>query len=61
MNPEIKITRYPYEEPYHLNLIMEVSNGVQASKMEFYINTDSLTEIADSLEKFPTHKDQVFL
>jgi hypothetical protein len=40
---------------------MEVSNGIQSSEMEFYINTESLVEFADALEAFPKQKDHVFL
>lgn len=61
MNPGITIFRYPYEEPYHLQLTMVVSNGHQVSRMDFYIDTDSLIELADTLEKFPDHIGHDFL
>ena len=61
MNSWITITRYPYEEPYQLNLLMTASNGRQLGEIEFYINTDDLNEIADILEEFPRHASDVYL
>jgi len=61
MKTSIKITRYLYEEPYHLNLAMEVSNGHLKGQLEFYINADDLIEIADVLEEFPRHASAVHL
>jgi hypothetical protein len=40
---------------------MEVSNGKQKWKMEYYDNAQSLIEWAKNLEIFPRHKDDVFL
>ena len=37
MNQSIKITRIPYEEPYHLNLIFEATNGSSVGQIEIYI------------------------
>jgi hypothetical protein len=34
MKPYIRITRCPYEKPYHLNLVMTASNGQLAGKLE---------------------------
>jgi hypothetical protein len=61
MHPYIRITRHPYEEPYHINLALDASNGKQKWKLEFYDNAESLTTLADNLEIFPRHKDDVFL
>lgn len=61
MTPYICITRYPYEEPYHLNLVMSVSNGSTSSALEFYLGADTLTEWADAYEKFPQHAQSVYL
>ncbi len=61
MNPYIRITRYPYEEPYHLNLMMTASNGHLCGKLEFYLNTAALIEWADAMETFPKHAQSVFL
>jgi hypothetical protein len=57
----VKITRTPYEEPFHLQLLLEVSNGKQAASLEIYLNTDSLREMADGLEKFPRHATDNYL
>jgi len=61
MKPCIKIIRQPYEEPYHLNLIIAASNGRQSGEFEFYINADNLVEIANELEQFPRHETHVYL
>jgi len=61
MRQYIRITRKPYEEPYHLNLVMEASNGVQKAQLEFYDNAESLSTLAKELEVFPRHKDHAFL
>lgn len=61
MQPYLKFTRCPYEEPYHLNLILAASNGRNAAQIEFYIGRDTLTGWADGLETFPRHRDDVYL
>jgi hypothetical protein len=61
MTPSIKITRYPYEEPYHLNLVMEATNGRIRGQIEFYINSEELIELADEFEVFPGHASAVHL
>jgi hypothetical protein len=61
MKPYIRITRYPYEEPHHLNLVMTASNGQLVGKLEFYLNADALTEWATELEAFPRHAKSVVL
>ena len=61
MSYHIKIERIPYEEPYHIQLLWDVSNGSVSSRFEYYDNADSLKELAENLEQFPRYKDQVFL
>lgn len=61
MTPYICITRYPYEEPYHLNLVMSVSNGSTSGALEFYINAETLIAWAFAYEKFPRHAQSVYL
>ena len=61
MSYHIKIERIPYEEPYHIQLLWDVSNGSVSSRFEYYANADSLKELAENLEVFPRHKDHVFL
>jgi hypothetical protein len=55
----IRIERSPYEEPFHLQLLLEVSNGRQTASLEIYLSIDSLRELADALEVFPRHVNDV--
>jgi hypothetical protein len=61
MTHSIKIIRCPYEEPHHLNLVMEATNGRLRGKLEFYCNASDLVELADELEAFPRHATAVYL
>jgi hypothetical protein len=61
MKPFIRITRIPYEEPYHVHLILEASNGEFRGVLEFYDNASAFKEWADALENFPSHSRAVFL
>ena len=61
MTNYIKIERIPYEEPYHIQLVWDVSNGNISSCFEYYDNAESLIEIAEHLEHFPRHSSDVFL
>jgi hypothetical protein len=56
-----RLVRIPYEEPHHLNLLLEVSNGRQTGALEFYIATDALREAGKALELFPRHASDVYL
>ena len=57
----IRITRQPYEEPDHLDLVWDVANGSQRASIETYLNADALSALADSLEAFPRHSTDVVL
>lgn len=61
MSKYIKIKRIPYEEPYHLNLIINVSNGEQSTTFEYYDHAGVLKEWANELETFPKHSTDVLL
>lgn len=61
MENHINIERVPYEEPYHIQLIWNVSNGNTSSSFDYYDNAESLLEIAKHLEQFPRHRDDMFL
>lgn len=50
--PFIRITRHPYEEPYHLNLVV-ASNGRQRGELEIYAPPDDLVAMAAQLRDFP--------
>jgi hypothetical protein len=53
VKPQITITRYPYEEPYNIDLLIEATNGRVRGQLEIYTNPESLVELADVLEAFP--------
>ena len=61
MTPFIKITRFFYEEPYNLYLLLEASNDSLRSQLEFYISVGKLIELADKLEVFSGHPRAVDL
>ncbi len=61
MNAYLRIKRIPYEEPYHLQLQVEASNGRQSAFFEFYVGAQALTEFSEELEAFPRHSSHVFL
>ncbi|WP_051122401.1 hypothetical protein [Leptospira wolbachii] len=49
----ITIIRYPYEEPYLLNLLIKATNGIFTGELEIYDSTDSLKNCANCLMNFP--------
>lgn len=57
----LKVTRTPYEEPHHLNLLVQASNGRQTGELEIYAATEDLVRCADALSAFPRHATEVFL
>lgn len=61
MSAFIRITRVPYEEPHHVNLVYEVSNGRQTGIFEFFDRAAAISDIASALEVFPRGPDDVFL
>ncbi len=61
MESFIRLERVPYEEPHHLNLVIQVSNGRQQGELEFYDNALTLLEIAEALESFPRDISDSFL
>jgi hypothetical protein len=48
----IKITRFPYEEPYHLNLVIEASNGKMNGRLGYYCDADDLNNLGNQLIEF---------
>ena len=61
MAKSIKITRNPYEEPYHINLIFKASNGEISGQLEIYDKADILKKMADILEDFPFNNITTFM
>jgi len=57
--PGIRITRYPYEEPYHLNLRIEASNGRLGGELEYYCNADDLKHLGKELADFSGKRIEV--
>ena len=53
MKPLIKLTRYPYEEPYHIQLLLEAGNGMQHASIEYYTNTQDMPKLGAALIQFP--------
>jgi hypothetical protein len=54
----IKITRFPYEEPYHLNLLIQASNGKMNGRLGYYCNADDLKNLGNQLLNFPSKGDE---
>lgn len=48
----IRITRFPYEEPYHLNLWIAASNGRLNGNLEYYCNANDLGSFGKQLADF---------
>lgn len=53
MKTLIRVTRSPYEEPYHVELLLEASNGRQHASIGFYANARDLPELGRALIQFP--------
>jgi hypothetical protein len=57
----IRITRQPYEEPYHVNLLVAACNGRMRGALEIYANASDLCTVADELAGFPRRRDHEFV
>ncbi len=53
MDAGLRIVRYPYEEPHHVNLVVTASNGRSTAELEIYANADDLREYGTALQEFP--------
>ncbi|WP_431124336.1 hypothetical protein [Flagellimonas flava] len=53
MKNVLQIERLPYEEPYHINLIVKASSNGHSGQLEIYDDANFLKELAGSLEQFP--------
>jgi hypothetical protein len=51
--PFIVIRRFPYEEPYHLRLVISAGNGSFSGALEYYCNANDLAEVGSRLARFP--------
>ena len=59
--PFIIIRRHPYEEPYHLNLVISASNGVMCGTLEYYCNAADVGEMGGKLAAFPEKTGDTYL
>src|SRR6266567_3713694 len=57
----IRITRHLYEEPYHLNLHIEASNGRVNGTLEYYCNADDLKTLGKQLVDFTGSRSQAVI
>jgi hypothetical protein len=53
LTPFIEVVRHPYEEPYHVNLVVTASNGAQSAGLEIYANAADLSTFARALREVP--------
>ncbi len=53
MTSVLRITRHPYEEPHHLNLVVRVESPRSSGELEIYINSEELGVAADAFRSFP--------
>jgi hypothetical protein len=53
MNALLKLTRFPYEEPYQIQLLVEASNGRQRATIDYYTHASDLPELGEALLTFP--------
>jgi hypothetical protein len=56
MTAFLHIVRKPYEEPYHLNLLVSASDGSQRGELEIYANAEDLGTFASNLRQMPGGK-----
>ncbi|HTR42944.1 MAG TPA: hypothetical protein VMH87_15120 [Pseudomonadales bacterium] len=54
----IRITRIPYEEPYHLRLFIEASNGQLIGSLEYYCHARDLNTLGNQLLGFLGKKNE---
>lgn len=53
MNTLLRLTRHPYEEPYHVELLLEACDGRTHASIPYYTSVHSLVELGVALEGFP--------
>jgi hypothetical protein len=54
----IELTRTPYEEPYHVRLLITASNGRLRGELEYYCNADDLQELGAQLRDYSGNRDK---
>lgn len=53
----LRVRRFPYEEPYALNLEFAGGNGLFSGCVEIYCNVEDLSELGRALLAFPRQAD----
>ncbi len=61
MRSFLNITRQPYEEPYHVNLLVSAGNQSTQTEFQIYANAADLNDAAVSLIGFPTSDNDTFI
>ena len=51
----IRIQRFPYEEPYHVQLDLSAENGRFSGGFDFYTGVQELRKLAADLQNFPKY------
>lgn len=61
MQSFLNITRQPYEEPHHVNLLVSAGNRFTQTHFEIYANASDLNAAAESLIGFPKADIDTFM
>ena len=61
MQSFLNITRHPYEEPHHVNLVVSAGNASTQATMDVYANATDLKDAAISITGFPKTGDDTFI
>jgi len=61
MQSFLNITRHPYEEPHHVNLVVSAGNASTQAEFEIYANASDLTDAAQSFTGFPRTDNDSFI
>jgi hypothetical protein len=57
----IEINRYPYEEPYAINLVFSANNGVFRGQLNLLCSPDELIKMGQGFATFPKNIPDEFL
>jgi hypothetical protein len=57
-DPGIELTRTPYEEPYHLRLLIGASNGRLRGELVYYCRASDLQELGARLRDYSGDRDK---
>ena len=60
MASSLTITRHPYEEPYHVDLVVRAVTDGAVAEQRIYANATDLIECADAFQGFPRRADDVY-